>query len=141
VRNGRIIVPRFLYHIGCQGRDPELNPTPRRKEIAMSRISAPATVAGSDASTAAAEREMVTETRPSSDIAFTPAVKALQDRRGSRRGYAAMEARGGWQTQITDDLAAFIAAQRSYRTQQLPCHPRRGSHDPSDGYARGDGGD
>jgi len=80
----------------------------------MSRISTPATVAGSDAPTAAAEREMVTQTRPSSDIAFTPTVKALQDRRGSRRGYAAMEARGRWQTEITDDLAAFIATQRSF---------------------------
>ena len=57
---------------------------------------------------------MITEMRPSSDIAFTDTVKALQARRGSRRGYAAMEARGGWQTEITDDLAAFIAAQRSF---------------------------
>ena len=57
---------------------------------------------------------MITETRPSSDVAFTNTVKALQARRGSRRGYAAMEARGGWQTEITNDLAAFIAAQRSF---------------------------
>ncbi len=50
---------------------------------------------------------------PSSDIAFTATVKAIQDRRGSRRGYAAMEAKGGWKRRITPDLEAFIAAQRS----------------------------
>jgi predicted pyridoxine 5'-phosphate oxidase superfamily flavin-nucleotide-binding protein len=51
--------------------------------------------------------------RPASDVAFTPSVKAIQARRGSRRQYALMEARRGWQTAITPDLAAFIAAQRS----------------------------
>jgi predicted pyridoxine 5'-phosphate oxidase superfamily flavin-nucleotide-binding protein len=51
---------------------------------------------------------------PSSDVAFTPRVKAVQARKGSRRGYAAMEAKGGWQTEITPDLAGFIAAQRSF---------------------------
>ena len=50
---------------------------------------------------------------PSSDIAFTPTVKAIQDRKGSRASYARMEARGGWQTAITPDLAAFLAAQTS----------------------------
>ena len=49
----------------------------------------------------------------SSDIAFTPTVKAIQDRKGSRASYARMEARGGWQTAITAELAAFIAAQTS----------------------------
>lgn len=49
----------------------------------------------------------------SSDIAFTPTVKAIQARRGSRQSYGRMEEKGGWQTDITDDLAAFIAAQRS----------------------------
>jgi predicted pyridoxine 5'-phosphate oxidase superfamily flavin-nucleotide-binding protein len=48
-----------------------------------------------------------------SDIAFTPAVKAVQSRKGSRDSYAHMEERGGWQTSITPDLAAFIAAQTS----------------------------
>lgn len=47
----------------------------------------------------------------SSDIAFTPTVKALQAKRGSRSAYARMEERGGWQTAVTPDLAAFIAAQ------------------------------
>ena len=48
-----------------------------------------------------------------SDIAFTPAVKAIQTRKGSRRAYAHMEANGGWNTTITPDLALFIAAQTS----------------------------
>jgi predicted pyridoxine 5'-phosphate oxidase superfamily flavin-nucleotide-binding protein len=48
-----------------------------------------------------------------SDVAFTPTVKALQTRKGSRRGYATMEQRGSWETRITPDLAAFIAAQTS----------------------------
>ena len=48
-----------------------------------------------------------------SDIAFTPTVKAIQSRKGSRRGYAAVEQRGGWETRITPDLAAFIGDQTS----------------------------
>lgn len=51
---------------------------------------------------------------PSSDVAFSPAVKAIQTVRGSREHYARMERRGGWQSEITPDLAAFIAAQRSF---------------------------
>ena len=47
----------------------------------------------------------------SSDVAFTPAVKALQARHGSRAAYARLEARGGWATEIDDDLAGFIAEQ------------------------------
>jgi hypothetical protein len=53
-------------------------------------------------------------TRPSSDVAFTPAVKAIQDARGSRGGYAKMEAKGGWRTAITPDLAGFLAEVRSF---------------------------
>ncbi len=49
----------------------------------------------------------------SSDIAFTPSVKAVQTRKGSRRSYGRMEERGSWQTRITPDLADFIAAQTS----------------------------
>jgi predicted pyridoxine 5'-phosphate oxidase superfamily flavin-nucleotide-binding protein len=48
-----------------------------------------------------------------SDVAFTPSVKAVQARKGSRRGYERMEAGGSWQTRITPDLAAFIGAQTS----------------------------
>ena len=49
----------------------------------------------------------------SSDVAFTPSVKAVQARKGSRRSYARIEERGGWQTCITSDLARFIEAQTS----------------------------
>lgn len=48
-----------------------------------------------------------------SDVAFTPTVKALQSRKGSRDAYARVEQKGGWQTRITDDLAQFVAAQTS----------------------------
>lgn len=46
---------------------------------------------------------------PSSDIAFTPQVKAVQEQRGSRGAYARMEARGGFRTGVTPDLVAFLA--------------------------------
>lgn len=46
---------------------------------------------------------------PSSDVAFTPAVKAIQERMGSRAGYARMERAGGWKTTVTPDLAGFLA--------------------------------
>jgi uncharacterized protein len=49
----------------------------------------------------------------SSDVAFTPSVKAVQVRKGSRGAYARMEERGAWETRITPDLADFIAAQTS----------------------------
>jgi predicted pyridoxine 5'-phosphate oxidase superfamily flavin-nucleotide-binding protein len=48
-----------------------------------------------------------------SDVAFTPAVKAIQDRKGSRDSYARMEEGEGWSTTITPALAAFIAEQNS----------------------------
>lgn len=50
---------------------------------------------------------------PSSDVAFSPSVKAAQTLRGSRHLYAGVEAGGGWPIRITADLAAFIAAQTS----------------------------
>jgi predicted pyridoxine 5'-phosphate oxidase superfamily flavin-nucleotide-binding protein len=49
----------------------------------------------------------------SSDVAMSPAVKAVQARKGSRRGYASMEKRGSWEARITPDLAEFIASQIS----------------------------
>jgi uncharacterized protein len=49
----------------------------------------------------------------SSDVAFTPTVKAVQARKGSRTSYGRMEQKGDWQTRITPDLAGFIAAQTS----------------------------
>jgi len=51
--------------------------------------------------------------RYSSDVAFTPAVKAAQSRKGSRHAYERVEARGSWETSITAELKAFIEAQRS----------------------------
>jgi predicted pyridoxine 5'-phosphate oxidase superfamily flavin-nucleotide-binding protein len=48
-----------------------------------------------------------------SDVAFTPAVKAIQSRKGSRQGYASMEERGSWETRITPELAEFIGRQAS----------------------------
>ena len=48
-----------------------------------------------------------------SDVAFTPTVKAIQSRKGSRDAYARVEERGGWQAVITPDLAGFIEAQTS----------------------------
>jgi predicted pyridoxine 5'-phosphate oxidase superfamily flavin-nucleotide-binding protein len=49
-----------------------------------------------------------------SDVAFTPAVKAIQARKGSRGGYAHMEEGGGWRTEIDEGLAAFIGEQTSF---------------------------
>ncbi len=49
-----------------------------------------------------------------SDIAFTPSVKAIQERLGSRSGYVKMEQRGGWTDTVTPDLAAFIAERDSF---------------------------
>ncbi len=49
----------------------------------------------------------------SSDIAFTPTVKAIQTRKGSRRAYASQEQSGGWRTEVTPDLKEFIEAQTS----------------------------
>ncbi len=49
-----------------------------------------------------------------SSIAYTLAVKAAQERRGSRRVYAKMEERGEqrpWQQAVTPELAEFIAQQ------------------------------
>jgi hypothetical protein len=45
----------------------------------------------------------------SSDVAFTPAVKSIQTRKGSRDGYAQVEQQGGWRTEIDENLAAFLA--------------------------------
>lgn len=49
-----------------------------------------------------------------SDIAFTPAVKAQQTRRGSRETYQAQMTRRDWATEVTEDLAAFIAQRDSF---------------------------
>jgi predicted pyridoxine 5'-phosphate oxidase superfamily flavin-nucleotide-binding protein len=44
-----------------------------------------------------------------SDVAFSAAVKAVQSRLGSRNSYARMERASGWETQVTPELADFIA--------------------------------
>jgi predicted pyridoxine 5'-phosphate oxidase superfamily flavin-nucleotide-binding protein len=49
----------------------------------------------------------------SSDIAFTPAVKEIQARKGSRRVYERVESKGSWQTAVTPELKKFIEEQRS----------------------------
>ncbi|HUU24105.1 MAG TPA: pyridoxamine 5'-phosphate oxidase family protein [Methyloceanibacter sp.] len=51
---------------------------------------------------------------PSTDVAFSPAVKAVQTRRGSRDAYARLEAKGGWANTIDANLAGFIGDQRSF---------------------------
>ena len=45
----------------------------------------------------------------SSDVAFTPAVKEIQARKGSRQAYAQVEQNGGWRIEIDDNLTAFLA--------------------------------
>lgn len=57
---------------------------------------------------------MTVQLHYSSDIAFTPAVKAIQTRKGSRHGYARMEQGGSWESSITAELQAFIALQTSF---------------------------
>ncbi|MFG1204822.1 pyridoxamine 5'-phosphate oxidase family protein [Xanthobacter aminoxidans] len=45
---------------------------------------------------------------PSSDVAFTAAVKTAQQARGSRQAYARVEARGGFRTELTPDFVQFL---------------------------------
>jgi uncharacterized protein len=57
----------------------------------------------------------MTETQTySSDVAFTPAVKAIQVRKGSREAYARVEQNGGWRTEIDENLAGFLADTNSF---------------------------
>ena len=49
-----------------------------------------------------------------SDIAFTPAVKRQQEKRGSRRTYARMERGGGWRNEIDEGLQGFIESRVSF---------------------------
>jgi predicted pyridoxine 5'-phosphate oxidase superfamily flavin-nucleotide-binding protein len=57
---------------------------------------------------------MKTMLSSSTDVAFTPSVKSEQERRGSREAYARIEAKGGWATTVTPELAAFVAEARSF---------------------------
>ena len=45
----------------------------------------------------------------SSDVAFSPAVKSIQSRKGSREAYAHVEQNGGWRTEIDANLRSFLA--------------------------------
>jgi predicted pyridoxine 5'-phosphate oxidase superfamily flavin-nucleotide-binding protein len=56
---------------------------------------------------------MKTPLEYASDVGFTPTIKAIQERKGSRQIYARMEEGGSWQTTISPELAEFIAAQTS----------------------------
>jgi uncharacterized protein len=47
------------------------------------------------------------------DVAFTPAVRAVQERKGSRASYARMEEKGYWTDEITPELREFIEQQTS----------------------------
>ncbi|MBB4369823.1 hypothetical protein GGD63_002616 [Bradyrhizobium sp. cir1] len=48
-----------------------------------------------------------------SDVAFSPAVKAIQARKGSREAYARSEQRG-WRTEVDENLEAFLADANSF---------------------------
>ncbi len=50
----------------------------------------------------------------SSDVAFTPAVKSIQARKGSRGAYAHLEQSGGWRSEIDENLEAFLAQANSF---------------------------
>lgn len=48
-----------------------------------------------------------------SDVAFTPTVKAMQERLGSRELYARVEREHAWGVALTPEIQAFIGAQTS----------------------------
>jgi uncharacterized protein len=50
----------------------------------------------------------------SSDVAFTPTVKAIQTKKGSREAYARVEQNGGWRTEIDERLAGQLAETNSF---------------------------
>ncbi len=49
-----------------------------------------------------------------SDIAFTPSVKAIQEKHHSRSSYARMEQSGGWQSKITPPLEMYLRSMDSF---------------------------
>lgn len=50
----------------------------------------------------------------SCDVAFTPSVKTIQERRGSRAAYAKLEALGGFAKVVTPELEEFITTRNSF---------------------------
>jgi len=66
-----------------------------------------------------------------SDIAFSPAVKELQRKYGSRKSYERMERQRGWLNELTPPLTAFIEGRDSFymgtaNTQGQPYIQHRG---------------
>jgi uncharacterized protein len=49
-----------------------------------------------------------------SDVAFSPAVKAIQTRKGSREAYAHVERSGGWRSEVDEYLTEFLAHTNSF---------------------------
>nr|WP_297786647.1 pyridoxamine 5'-phosphate oxidase family protein [uncultured Allomuricauda sp.] len=49
-----------------------------------------------------------------SDIAFTPAIKALQEEYGSRKAYARMEQKRGWANELTPPIIDFVEKRDSF---------------------------
>ena len=49
-----------------------------------------------------------------SDIAFTPSVKAFQEKFRSRSSYARMEQMSGWQNEVTPQLKHFLSTMDSF---------------------------
>jgi predicted pyridoxine 5'-phosphate oxidase superfamily flavin-nucleotide-binding protein len=63
----------------------------------------------------ASEEALMSETHAySSDVAFTPAVKAVQTRKGSRDAYAEAEQNGAWRTEVDERLTATLAETNSF---------------------------
>ncbi|WP_315783811.1 MULTISPECIES: pyridoxamine 5'-phosphate oxidase family protein [unclassified Bradyrhizobium] len=54
-----------------------------------------------------------TAIQPPTDVVFSPAVKAVQARKGSRESYARMESRG-WRREVDADLAGRLAEATSF---------------------------
>ncbi|MEM6725282.1 MAG: pyridoxamine 5'-phosphate oxidase family protein, partial [Bacteroidota bacterium] len=66
-----------------------------------------------------------------SDIAFTPAVKAFQEKEGSRIAYQRMAEQKDWNTDVDPILQEFIGKQDSFylataNAQGQPCIQHRG---------------
>ncbi len=57
---------------------------------------------------------MNTDMETPSDVFFSPSVKAVQARRGSRETYARVAAGGGFRTAITPEVASWIADRDSF---------------------------
>ena len=63
----------------------------------------------------ASEEALMSETHTySSDVAFTPAVKAIQTRKGSRDAYAEAAQNGDWRTEVDERLTATLAETNSF---------------------------